>query len=328
MFRTFDTAPTQTRDARVLDSTGAFLQGELERLDQTLHMPIAAVTWGRDVDIRDDVTIADETSSFANMTFASPGGVAPTGKAWIGPTTTAITGIQADVSKTVNPLNLWGMELGYTIPELESSIKVNRPIDSTKHDGLKLKFNMDVDEQVYVGDAPLGIFGLTNSPLVPATNAAPTGSNGSSTWANKTPQQILADVNAVLTAAWAATGYAFVPTKILIPPLQFGLIVQQVNTLAGNNSILEYLRKNSLASAQNGRDLEIAPLKWLTGRGVGGLDRMVAYTQDKSRVRIPLTPLLNTPVQYRGIHYLSYYYARIGVVEFTNTEFVYYLDGI
>lgn len=325
MFRTFDSI--RSRDSRVLDSAGAFLQGELERLDQTLHMPIAAVTWGRDIDIREDVTMADESSSFANMSFASAGGIAPTGKAWIGATTTAITGIQTDVSKTVSPLNLWGMELGYTIPELESSIKVNRPIDATKYDGLKLKYNMDIDEQVYVGDAPLGVYGLTNSPLISATNAQ-NGATSSPLWSSKTPAEILRDVNALLTASWAATGYAFVPTKILIPPLQYGYIVQQVISTAGNVSILEYLKKNSLGSAQNGRDLEILPLKWLTGRGTSNTDRMIAYTQDKTRVRIPLTPLLNTPVQYRGIHFLSYYYGRIGVVEFTNVEFVAYMDGI
>jgi hypothetical protein len=45
-----------------VDSTGAFLIGELERLDQTLHMPLAAVTWSRDIDLREDVTLADEFS--------------------------------------------------------------------------------------------------------------------------------------------------------------------------------------------------------------------------------------------------------------------------
>ena len=33
----------QTHDGRTVDSTGAFLVGELERLDQTLHMPLAVI---------------------------------------------------------------------------------------------------------------------------------------------------------------------------------------------------------------------------------------------------------------------------------------------
>lgn len=314
-------------DARTVDSAGAFFIGELERLDQTLHEPLVSVTWSRDIDLREDVTIADEASSFANLTFASPGGINPTGKAWLGKTANAITGIQADVAKTINPLNLWGMELAYTIPELESSMKVNRPIDTQKYDGMKLKYNMDIDEQVYVGDAGLGVYGLLNNPNVTTTNAV-AGAKGSSNWSQKTPTEILSDVNAALASAWAATGYAFVPTKLLLPPLQYGYIVQNINSQAGNVSILEYLKKNSLASAQNGRDLDIVPVKWLTGRGVGGTDRMVAYTQDPTRVRFPLTPLLNTAVQYRGIHILTFYYSRLGVVEMTNVELVGYTDGI
>lgn len=324
MFRTFDRA---YHDAQFRDAAGAFLQGELERLDQTLHMPLANTTWGRDIDVREDVTLADESSSFANATFASAGGINPTGKAWIGKTATAITGILADLQKTINPLPLWGMEIAYTIPELESSIKVNRPIDSTKYEGMKLKYQMDIDEQVYVGDAGYGLYGLTNSPNVTVSNA-PNGAATSPLWTSKTPAEIMADVNAILNAAWAASGFTMVPTKILLPPLKFGYVNQQLVSTAGQISILNYLRQNSLATAQNGRDLEIQPVKWLTGRGVGGVDRMIAYTQDASRVRIPLTPLANTPVQYRGIHYLSYYYGRIGVVEFTNLELIAYLDGI
>src|ERR1700688_4558988 len=38
---------------RTYDSTGAFLVGELERLDQKLHDPLVAVTWSRDIDLRE-----------------------------------------------------------------------------------------------------------------------------------------------------------------------------------------------------------------------------------------------------------------------------------
>ena len=50
-----------TFDRRTIDSSGAFLVGELERLDKTLHAPLSSVTWGRDIDLREDVTIADES---------------------------------------------------------------------------------------------------------------------------------------------------------------------------------------------------------------------------------------------------------------------------
>ena len=128
--------PYRTVDGRSVtyDSTGAFLVGELERLDQTLHEPMAAVSWGRDIDLREDVTIADEVSSYTISQYASAGGLGTGatlgyGKAWIGKNTDQITGLDVDIAKLTNPLRLWGMELKYTIPELESAAKLGRPID-------------------------------------------------------------------------------------------------------------------------------------------------------------------------------------------------------
>src|SRR5215469_15292393 len=77
----------KTHDGRWVDSSGAFLIGELERLDQTLHDPLASVSWSRDIDLREDVTIADEVSSFTQSTYASAGGLGignsiGNGKAW------------------------------------------------------------------------------------------------------------------------------------------------------------------------------------------------------------------------------------------------------
>ncbi len=323
-FRTFDA--NAHRDARTIDSAGVFLQSELERLDPILHEPLAGYTYLRDIPLRQDVTIGDEASSFASVGYAAAGGINPTGISWVGKTSTAITGIQADVGKIVTPLNLWAMELAYTIPELISSQQVNRPIDRVKLDGLNLKANMDADQIGYIGDATVGSYGLTNNPDVVATNAA-AGASGSATFANKAPREILADFNAGLMASYAASGFTIVPNKVGLPPIQYGRL-QQVVSEAGNVSVLEYLKKNTVASSMNGVDLEIVPMKWLVGRGIGGTDRMLFYTQDESRLRLPITPMLNTPIQFRGLHYLTYYYRRIGAVEITNSQLVYYVDGI
>src|SRR6185503_16890258 len=64
-----------TFDKATRDGLGAFLIGELERLDPKLHEPLVSVTWSRDIDLRTDVSVADETSSFTNSSFAAAGGL-------------------------------------------------------------------------------------------------------------------------------------------------------------------------------------------------------------------------------------------------------------
>lgn len=312
-----------TFDRQTIDSAGVFLIGELERLDQNLHEPLASVTWSRDIQLREDVSIADEMSSFTNSSFAAAGGPSPNGKSWIGKDANAIAGIALDIGKTATPLNLWGMQLGWTIPELESAQKLGRPVDQQKFKGMQLKYQMDVDEQVYIGDSGLGLTGLVNGASVVNVSNAMTG-----TWSTATPAQILADVNELLNSVWAASAYAICPEELRLPPLQYSQLVSTLISSAGNISVLEFLRINCLSNSINGRPLNIQPLKWLSGRGASGKDRMIAYTNDMERVRFPLVPLQRTPLEYRGIHQLTTYFGRLGGVEFVYPETIGYRDGI
>jgi hypothetical protein len=323
----------RTHDGRTVDSTGAFLVGELERLDQTLHMPLAAVTWGRDVDLREDVSLADEFSSFTLTSFGSAGNLGAgnggtagkdrNGKGWIGKSTDQIGGVGVDTGKIASPLTPWGLEIKYTILELESAAKMGRPIDAQKFEALKLKHQMDIDEQVYVGDSTLVQTGLFNSALVTNVSNVVGG-----LWSAKTPAQILDDVNAILQSSWAASGFAVMPSRILIPPTQFGAISTQVVSTAGSVSILKYLLENNIVAASGNGKIEIQPAKWLVGAGAASADRMVAYTKRKDFVRYPMTQLQRTPIQYDSIYHKSTYFCRLGQIEVVYPETIAYRDGI
>ncbi|HHS9970040.1 TPA: DUF2184 domain-containing protein [Raoultella ornithinolytica] len=310
-----------TFDQATIDSSGAFLVHELERLDQTLNLPLTSQTWSRDIQLREDVSIADEISSFTNTTFAAAGTPNANGKNWISPLATAIAGINVDIEKKGFPLELWGMELGWTVIELNAAAQVGRPIDTQKYDGMQLKWNMDTDEQVYIGDSAKGAKGLLNLVQVTPTNAT-------KTWATSTADEIRASINQVLSNAWARSAYSKVPEDLLIPPEQYSFIASTIVSSAGNQSLLTYLETNTIAYHQNGKPLNIRPVKWMKGRGVGGTDRMVAYTNDKKFVRFPMVPLQSVPIQYRGLYQLVTYYGKLGAVEPVYPETLNYMDGI
>ncbi|EPL9764192.1 TPA: DUF2184 domain-containing protein, partial [Klebsiella pneumoniae] len=97
---------------------------------------------------------------------------------------------------------------------------------------------------------------------------------------------------------------------------------------AGNQSLLTYLETNTIAYHQNGRPLNIRPVKWAKGRGVSNSDRMVFYTNDKKYVRFPMVPLMSVPIQYRGLYQLVTYYGKLGAVEPVYPETLAYVDGI
>jgi hypothetical protein len=193
---------------------------------------------------------------------------------------------------------------------------------------------MDIDQVVYVGDATVSMTGMFNSTAITPSSAAPVGTGSSPLWSTKTPAQMLADVNTLLQNTWAASGYSVIPDRILLPPVQYGLLVSQVVSSAGNISILKFLEENNLA-AQRGGKLTILPVKWAIGMGVGGtpqvlgtVDRALAYSMDSQRLRYPMTPLQKTPIQYVGIYHVTTYYCRLGQVELIYPETMSYLDAL
>lgn len=312
----------RTYDAATIESTGAFLVGELERLDPALHMPLFSVTWNRDILLREDVAISDEASSFTNTNLAAVGGTKTTGKNWVNSKTGEIAGVSLKIKKTVLPMTVWGMRLAYSIIELAKAQAAGRPIDQQKLEAIKIKHNMDVDEMVYIGDAETGATGLLNN-----ANVSPASITTEWDDADITPKMILDDINGLLEETWKASGYAACPTQLLLPPLKFSRLVDPVTT-AGSKSILEYVAENSISNRVNGRPLEINPVKWLTGRGTAGKDRMVAYTKEQQFVRYPMVPLQRTPLSFRDLDQSCVYFGTLGELEFVYGETVGYADGL
>jgi hypothetical protein len=330
------------------DSTGAYLVGELERLDPTFHMPLVAVSWQRDIKLRQDVTIADEISSYTLSTFGTPSNLGTgagigNGKHWSGKNTTQIAGVSLDIAKKAFPLTPWDMELQYSIFELESAAKAGRPVDRQKFEFIKLQHQMEIDEQVYYGDTALGVGGLVKcetatgyaNAFVSNVSNAPAGVEGSTAWALKSPDEILADFNTALTSTWAAAAWAVIPKKVRVPPVQFGYLSTAKVSQAGNLSVLKYIKENNILTAAGEGELDIKPLKWLEGAGIGGVigttgtvDRMLVYSDEHEYVRFPMTLMANTPIQYQGIYHKRTYYCKLGVVEMPYPQTVGYLDGI
>lgn len=312
---------------KTFDSTLAYFVNQLDNLDRKLYEPLYNVTWGRDINLRTGITMANESTSFIRSNIGGIGTQRAQGKPWISPNTTTLPGVSVNGERVVLPLRLLGQEISYTSVELERSQLVGQPIDAQKFDAMNIMYQMNTDEMVYVGDTDVGATGLVNSSLVTSGSVA-NGAAGTPGWATKTPDEILKDVNDMVTAAWQASGFAACPDKVLLPPAQFAYISSQKVSTAGNVSILQFLEDNSISLRVNGRKLDIQPVKWLTGRGASGADRMVAYTNQEDKVRFPMVPVRRETPYYLGIKFNAPYIWAFGEVEFIYPETVIYRDGI
>lgn len=318
-------------DRATIDAAGAFLVGELERLDPTIHEPLVSTTWHRDIDLREDVTMGDHSSSFTVSTFGSVGGAAPGGISWASLAATARPRSIVAIGKpVVTPLTPWSEETAYSIFDLASAQQMGRPIDAQQLAGLNLKHQMDIDQMVYVGDPTIGATGMLNSSLVTNVANVANGATSSALWSAKTPDEILTDINELLISVWASSGYKAPPTKVGIAPVPFGYISTIKVSSAGNETILSYLKTRNILTATTGQELDIVPMKWLDKANYPSatVDRMVAYSQDKNYLRFPMVPLLSMPMQYEGVYIKVPYYGKLGQVEVVYPETIGVRAGI
>lgn len=320
--------------SKVRDSALAYYVNQLENLDKRLYEPLFSVSWGRDVKLRGGISMSNESTSFIRSSFAAAGTLSNPATAsnggnmpWVSPETTDIPGVSVDGKKIVLPLRLLAREISYTSVELERSQLTGQSIDAQKMDAFNSLYQMNTDQMVYIGSNEVGATGLLNEPTVTAGSVA-AGVSGSTLWVNKTPDEILADVNALLESSWAATGYAVCPRSVRVPPLQFSLLTSQKVSSAGNVSVLKFLKENSIALNINGQELDIQPIKWLVGRGAAGADRMMCYTNEEKFCRFPMVPVRRETAYYQGIRFTAPYLWMFGQMEFPYTETVQYADGI
>lgn len=314
-------------DSASIGNGMAYLNGELEKRDTKLNEPLSSVTFARDIPVKTGGGWVETTSNMF-VDYATTGG---NGNGLIRGQSNNIPVIQANTSKDSFKVFPWSNVLKIPFIDQQKMQGIGRSLDSILDNGIRLNYNKSIDLIVYKGVEEEKVYGLVNDPNV-LTTTVKAGASGKTTWKDKTPDEILNDVNTVITDAWTHSEYdnSGIPNHILISPQSYAYIVSQKVSEAGNISILKYLLENNIAKNQD-VDLAIEPSRWCVGAGTGGTDRMVAYVNDESKVFIDIpVPLMRAMTQpsVENIAYMTAYMANIGQVKFLYYQCVSYSDGI
>ena len=317
-----------TMDANGIASGQAFLVSELEKKDNLLKEPLAAVTYPRDVVVRVGGGFDEFVSSVSvgyGVTGGSDDGIIGAAAA------DGVPMIQANFDKDLFKTHL--VTLGSRIfwIDMQRGNLTNRSLDTVLRDGVRLAYDKHMDANLYVGFTKLGTTGLVNNAAVTAITAA-NGGGGTPDWASKTPDEILADVNGAIIDVWTAAGNDLdaIPNHILLPYKQYNMLVSTKVSSAADKSILEYLLDNNIAK-QYGVDLFIGATNFCSGAGTGSTDRMVVYVNKERFVAMdelsPLNRAMTTP-NAEKFSYDTVYAANVSEAELFYLETAEYVDGI
>lgn len=307
----------------------AFLTSELEKREERLKEPLAAVTWPRDIPVVTGGGWVDSIASF-NVSYGSSGGSAD---GLLTNESNELPIIQADIDKDVARTFIWGQILRIPMIDQEKMSQIGRSLDQIFDKGLHLAHDKELDKNVYVGYPKLGTYGLVNHPSVTTVVAAPHTSGGTdTTWAEKSADEILADINRVLYSTIMASGNdnRGMANHILIPWVQYSMLITRKVDEGSGKSIMTYLEENNIATKQ-GIDLVFEPCPWCEKAGTSQKDRLVAYRNDKEMVHFEITvPLKRLFTQPSAAHiaYLSPYLTQFSQVIFDYLSHALYMDGI
>lgn len=306
----------------------AFLVGELEKQDPRVLEPMTSITAPRDIIMKPGGGWVTQTSNVF-VDYATTG---DDEDSIFGGQANNIPVSQANLTKDVFKVHTFMEILKVPFVDEAKLQQIGRSLSQILDDGLRLNYNKILDRNVYVGISKTKTYGLVNNPVITSGLAALNGGATSRLWKDKTPSEILADVNDCINAAWAASEYDLtgMPNQILIDPANYAYIATQLISIAGSRSILDYILENNLAKNQ-GVDLKIFPSRWCLAAGAGSTQRMVAYVNLENRVNmdltVPLSRVMTAPV-VPSASYETLYAAQIGQVKFLYTQCARYVDGI
>lgn len=214
----------------------------------------------------------------------------------------------------VNQAALYGIDLNGT-KALSAADKVERLLNSV----------------AMIGSAEKGWKGFVNDPAVSRVDVAADGSGSVTFWAAKTNDQIVRDVNDLLSSVRTNTEEVEWANALRLPPDAFRLIsTRRLGEGDGLLTLLEYIRRNNIYTAETGQALDIQPLRELATASQDGGGRMIAYRRDEEvlRFHLPMPRRVLQPRQKSIMGFETGIIARTGGTEIRLPGAVAYADEI
>lgn len=191
-----------------------------------------------------------------------------------------------------------GVSYGYSMAEIRASQMAGKSLQQRQANAARLANDQKANRLAWFGDSNFNIPGFLYAPNVPNAPVPNDGTGATTEWVNKTPDQILRDMNQLANSIPALTNGVEAPDTLILPIAQYTLIASTPRSSTSDTTILEYFLQNNPF---------VSVVDWvfeLTGAGGSGEDIMIAYhnNPDKLTLEIPM-PFTQYPPQERNLEF-------------------------
>ncbi|WP_152045496.1 DUF2184 domain-containing protein [Aureimonas psammosilenae] len=219
----------------------------------------------------------------------------------------------------------------WNIEEVNQAALYGVNLNDTKAVSAADKVERLLNSIAMIGATEKGWTGFANDPRVSRIDVPANGTGSSRLWKDKTVDQVLNDINNLLSSVRENTAETEWANSIRLPPSAFRLLSTiRVGTGDFLISGIEYLQKGNIYTAETGQPLDIKPLRELGAAGNGGTGRMVAYRKDVEvlRFHLPMPRRVLQPRQKSIMGFETGIIARTGGTEVRLPGAMAYADGM
>ncbi len=202
-----------------------------------------------------------------------------------------------------------GTSYRYSHQEIRAARMANLPLPTRLAEAARMANDQKINDLAISGDTQAGLYGLVNNPNVPVVTVPADGVGASTLWVNKTPEQVLRDLNLIANQIVVNSNGVEVPDTLLLPLDQYTYIASTPRSNIGDMTILQFFLLNNQF---------ITTVDWmpqLSGAGVNGADVMIAYNRSRTNLemQIPLAFTQHNP-QERNLEFVIPCESRFGGV--------------
>ena len=235
-----------------------------------------------------------------------------------------------DVNRTQHNVRVENLAIGYDYhePELNYAMMVGIPLAADKAMVARRVYEEKVDEIVLYGQSEMGWDGLLNSDsLVTNVDSPANGASNSRRWQDKDPDDVIADLNSMLTGIFVDSLHVELADTILLPTAVYTHLGTTPRSSTTDTSILAWFLAHNVYTMQTGRQPMVRAVRGLESQGTSG--RAVAYAKDVTKMKFHLPmPLRFFPAQQQLLHYVVPGMFRLGGFEIRKPTAIRYMDQI
>ena len=222
-----------------------------------------------------------------------------------------------------SPIRSIGDSYGYDVQEIRSAQFAGVALDAKRAAQARKAIDQKFNQLAWNGDAVSGLPGFLSNTNIPAVVLAADGTGTSKTFASKTGDQIIRDMNALVNSIFVNTKGIHRATDLWMPLSQYALISSTARSANTDTTILDYFLANNPFVKQ------VIPVFELTGAGAGGTDRMVAAENSEDNYQMNIVmPFMQHPPQPRNLYFEVPCEARFGGVTIERPLAFAYADGL